>query len=154
MIDATDYFAIQNLIHAYAYRLDGGCLDDLGELFAHADVHFEGIPGPVRSDPRAITKMFTDFLQLYDGRPRTRHVISNVMIEFDSVTEAHATSYVVVFQQTGKLPLQPIITGDYADRFVKLDGKWRFAERYIRNDLFGNLSAHGKYALGPDQIRT
>lgn len=153
MIDATDYFAIQNLIHAYAYCLDGGRLDDLGELFAHADVHFEGTPAPVRSDPQAVTKMFTDFLRLYDGRPRTRHVISNVVIEFDSVTEARATSYVVVFQQTEKLPLQPIITGDYADRFVKLDGKWRFAERYIRNDLFGNLSAHGKHAFGPEQGR-
>lgn len=150
MIDATDYFAIQNLIHAYAYRLDGGRLDELGELFAHADVHFQGIAEPVRSDPAAVTRMFADFLQLYHGKPRTRHVMSNVVIEFDSATEARATAYVVVFQQTEKLPLQPIITGDYADRFVKVDGKWRFAERYIRNDLFGNLSAHGKHTFGPE----
>lgn len=151
MIDATDYFSIQNLIHAYAYCLDGGRFDDLGELFAHADVYFESNAAPVRCDPRAVTKMFTDFLQLYDGRPRTRHVISNVVIEFDSATEARATSYVVVFQQTDKLSLQPIITGDYTDRFVKRDGKWRFSERYVRNDLFGDLSAHGKYAFGPEQ---
>lgn len=154
MVDATDYFAIQNLIHAYAYRLDGGRLDELGALFAHADVHFQGIPEPVRSDPAAVTKMFADFLRLYEGRPRTRHVLSNVVIEFDGPTRARATSYVVVFQQTEALPLQPIITGDYADRFEKVGGTWRFAERFIRNDLFGNLSAHGKYTFGPEQAHS
>jgi hypothetical protein len=53
----------------------------------------------------------------------------------------------MVFQQTKNLPLQPIIGGDYRDRFEKVDGVWRFSERHIGNDLFGNLSAHGKYQL-------
>jgi len=51
----------------------------------------------------------------------------------------------MVFQQTAGFPLQPIIGGDYEDRLQKIDGRWRFIERRIRNDQVGDLSAHGRY---------
>ena len=40
------------------------------------------------------------------------------------------------------VPLAPVIAGDYLDRFAKVDGTWRFTERRIGNDLFGDLSDH------------
>ena len=54
----------------------------------------------------------------------------------------------MVFQQTEAYPLQPIIGGDYKDRLQKFEGKWSFIERRIRNDQFGDLSAHGRYVFG------
>ena len=92
--------------------------------------------------------MFSSFVRIYpDGTPRTRHMTSNLIIEPIDANTARASSYVVVFQQTDELALQPIITGDYQDKFLKIDGVWRFAERSISNDLFGDLTSHGKYDL-------
>jgi hypothetical protein len=39
-------------------------------------------------------------------------------------------------------PLQPIVAGRYLDRFARVDGAWRFAERRILVDLVGDLSRH------------
>lgn len=143
-----DLLAIQKLIHSYPKRLDSGDLDGVGQLFAHAAVHFENRDAPVVCDPAEITRGFTDFLQLYDGIPRTRHMICNLIVEPAGPGKATATSTVFVLQDAPGVPLQPIITGDYRDAFAKVDGEWRFIERWITNDLFGNLSAHGKYAIG------
>jgi len=148
-VNATDYFEIQNLLHEYAARLDQGDLDGLGQLFAHAEVHIPGRSTPVTRDPQLLTRLFRDFLQLYEGKPRTRHVISNLRIWPAGSNRATAHSYVMVFQQAGALALQPIIGGDYQDRLEKVNGVWRFSERVIGNDLFGDLSAHGKYEYSP-----
>lgn len=148
MFEIADYLAIQKLVHSYPKLLDCGDLAGLGQLFAHAAVHFESLEVPVVNDPARITGMFADFVQLYEGKPRTRHMICNLIVEPVSATQAVSTSSVFVLQATEALPLQAIITGDYADRFEKVAGTWRFSERRISNDLFGNLSAHGKYAIG------
>lgn len=144
----SDYIAIQKLVHSYPKHLDSGDLIGVGLLFAQATVHFEGRCDPVVNDAAEITSMFVDFVRLYDGKPRTRHMICNLIVEPDGPDAARATSAVFVLQDAPGLPLQPIITGDYKDRFEKVDGTWRFSERFITNDLFGNLSAHGRYALG------
>jgi hypothetical protein len=146
-VDADDYFTIQKLVFSYPLYLDRGDIDAMAALFAHADVYM-GDAEPVRSNPTAVAEAFRNFLQVYlDGTPRTRHMTSNLIIEPDGANRARASCYVMVFQQTKNLPLQPIIGGDYRDRFEKVDGVWRFSERHIGNDLFGNLSAHGKYQL-------
>lgn len=148
VFQVTDLLAIQQLVHAYPRHLDSGDLARLGQLFANAAVHFEGREQPIVADPAEVTKMFADFVRLYDGIPRTRHLICNLVIVPESADRANATSTVLVVQAAPDLPLQPIITGDYRDRFEKVDGGWRYAERFITNDLFGDLSAHGKYAIG------
>jgi hypothetical protein len=149
---ADDYFAIQKLVYSYPYHLDRGELDVMSQLFAHADVHMAG-DIVIRSDPKGVAQAFRDFLQLYaDGTPRTRHMTSNLIIEPDGPERAKGSCYVMVFQQTGELPLQPIIGGDYRDRFEKVAGVWRFSERWFGNDLFGDLSAHGRYSFAPPPI--
>ena len=150
-MEADDYFAIQKLIFCYPYHLDRGEIDAVTALFAHATVYFQNQP-PIDANSVAVARAFRDFLRIYpDGTPRTRHVMANVIIEPDGADYARSTSCVMVFQQTPDFPLQPIIGGDYADRFQKVDGAWRFIERRIRNDQFGDLSAHGKYGYGPVQ---
>ncbi|WP_336951329.1 nuclear transport factor 2 family protein [Sphingobium aromaticivastans] len=148
-LSATDYFEIQALVHSYPRLLDGGDLTGLGQLFRHAVVHIQGVDAPIVRDPAQITTMFADFLQLYDGKPRTRHCMVNLIIEPDGEDRAKGYCAVVVFQQTPDFPLQPIITGDYQDRFARIDGKWAFVERHISNDLFGDLRAHGRYEYSP-----
>ena len=147
---ADDYFAIQNLIYRYCERIDRGDFAGIAQLFAHAEIHVPALPAPVRG-VAAIEALYTQFTRVYPetGTPRTRHVTSNVIIEPDGVNAARSESYVLVHQATEALPLQPIIGGRYHDRFAKIDGAWRFTERRMEMDLFGNLSAHLLQQFGP-----
>jgi hypothetical protein len=47
-----------------------------------------------------------------------------------------------VYQATPQLPLQCVIAGRYHDVLEKVDGAWRFRDRYIIGDLLGDLSQH------------
>jgi hypothetical protein len=99
----------------------------------------------------AIEAMYAQFTRVYPqtGTPRTKHVTSNVIIEPEGENAARSQSYILVHQATEALPLQPIIGGRYFDRFAKVDGVWRFTERRMQMELFGDLSAHLLQQFGP-----
>ena len=145
---ADDYFAIQNLLYRYCDRLDRGDLDGMAKLFANADVYLPADPKPIR-DPARIAALYRQYTRIYPdtGTPKTRHVTTNVMIEPEGETAARAQSYVIVFQATDSLQLQPVIGGRNYDRFERVDAVWRFRERRIESDLMGDLSAHMLQAI-------
>lgn len=145
-MQADDYFRIQNLLFGYPYALDRGDFDAVGRLFAHADVYSGGAL-MASKDAARVAASFRDWVITYDdGTPRTRHFLANVIIEPQGEERAVVRSYVMVFQQTDTLPLQPVIGGDYLDRVEKVDGEWRFTERHMANNQVGNLEAHGRDA--------
>lgn len=137
----SSYRAIENLIAAYAELVDDGDFAGLGRLLA--DATFGGSGASV-SGSDAIEQMFRDMLIVYDdGTPRTKHVTTNVIIDVDEQTgTATSRAYFTVLQALPGLPLQPIVSGRYRDRFDRRDGQWRFAERRVRIDLTGDLSRH------------
>ena len=147
---ADDYFAIQNLVYRYCDRLDRGDLEGMSQLFASADVYLQAESGPIR-DPKRILDLYRAYTRIYpdSGTPKTRHVTTNLMIEPEGDSAARAQSYVIVFQATDAFKLQPVVGGRNLDRFIKVDGQWRFRERRIETDLFGDLSAHMLLPLGP-----
>jgi ketosteroid isomerase-like protein len=149
---ADDYCAIQNLIYRYCDRIDRGDFPGIAQLFAHAELYVPALPAPVRG-VEAIAALYARFTRVYPdtGTPKTRHVTSNVIIEPDGEDAARAQSYVLVHQATETLPLQPIIGGRYYDRFARVGGVWRFSERRMEIDLFGNLSAHLLQPFGPER---
>jgi hypothetical protein len=65
-----------------------------------------------------------------------RHVISNIVVDVDSDTEARAMSVILLFQgeagEDGSLPTRdqtgPLV-GYFKDRLVLTEEGWRFAER-------------------------
>lgn len=137
----SDEQAIAALIHAYAERLDDGDLDGVAALFAEATWRT-----PARAEPlygTAAIRRAYDGVLLYDGRPATKHVITNVTVSVDAgAATARARSYFTVMQARPDLPLQPIICGRYHDAFARGAGGWRFADRLILPDLIGDLSRH------------
>ena len=135
-----DVTAITALIHAYAERIDSGDLDGVAALFEHATWGSPGRGEPLRGTTQ-VRRGYNGVIIHEDGTPSTKHVISNVTIELDGA-HASARSYFTVLQARPDLPLQPIIAGRYHDRFEKVDGQWRFAERMILPDLIGDLSRH------------
>jgi hypothetical protein len=88
--------------------------------------------------------MLRDSVVLYeDGTPRTKHLVTNIIVEVDEEAgTAAARSYVTALQALPDLPLQPIVSGRYHDRFERRDGRWRFVERRVHIDLVGDVSCH------------
>jgi SnoaL-like protein len=143
-VDAADYFAIQNLIHRYGERLDCGDFAGVAELFAEAEVYLPARPEPFRSDAAGLLAVWRSMVRIdpATGTPQTRHLMSNLILEADGPERARAQTYGTVLQATPALPLQPIITVTYHDRFAKRGGTWRYTERRIEMGLIGNLSQH------------
>lgn len=141
----SSYAAIQKLIATYAELVDGGDFAAVAMLLA--DASFTGGAGSV-SGRDAIEKMLRDSLIVYDdGTPRTKHITTNVAIEIDEhAGTAVSRSYFTVLQALPDLPLQPIVSGRYQDRFARRDGRWCFVERRVRTDLVGDLSRHLRQA--------
>jgi ketosteroid isomerase-like protein len=141
MSDAHE--AIRNLLGKYCELMDAGRFAGLAELFAHATLADEqgNIFATGSDEMRAMWERQTI---LYDGKPGTRHVTANPVIDVDDAagTAQVASSY-VVFQGTDRLPLQAIVTGRYLDTFTRdVDGEWHFTQRRYAIDHVGDLSHH------------
>ncbi|WP_043769751.1 nuclear transport factor 2 family protein [Algiphilus aromaticivorans] len=136
-----DHRAIENLLYRYAERIDAGDFEGVAELFRHATII--AASGQHRIEGyEAVLAMYRGFTRLYDdGTPRTQHIVSNARIEVDG-DNALAHSRFTVLQATDALALQPIIAGRYEDRFHRVDGAWRFAERAMIPTLYGDVSQH------------
>ena len=139
--DAQD---ITNLVYSYAELLDTGRIDGLGALFEDAVVRMAGSDHALRG-AAAVRSLIEGTVQLYDGIPRTKHLITNLMIEFSNDGKsATARSYYTALQAHPDLPLQPILAGRWHDTFERIEGRWRFVDRLIYTDLVGDVSCHLK----------
>jgi 3-phenylpropionate/cinnamic acid dioxygenase small subunit len=143
----NDGEAITRLIHLYAERLDEGDLEAVAALFTHATLRSNHRPEGRRGRDAAL-RLYQDTLVLYDGKPSTKHVTTNVVVDLEpDAPLASARSYFTVFQARPELPLQAIIAGRYHDRFEKVEHRWRFTDRLILVDLLGDLRCHLKTPL-------
>lgn len=135
--------AITNLLYRYAELMDAGDFAATAALFAKARIRLMGDQWLEGAAP--MEALWTDLVKRYDcGTPRTRHVITNPILDIDEAAgTATCRSYYTVFQQAPGGPLQPICAGRYHDRFARDGEGWHFAERdYSMMDLVGDLSAH------------
>ena len=140
---SESYIEIMNLVYSYPERIDAGDFAGVGELFADAVFETEG-GEPLRGS-EAVQANFERWTRRYpdDGTPHTRHCVMNPIVEID---EAEGTAvvryYMTVFQRTDEFPLQPVWANRYEDRFVRKDGRWRFAHRRGFAHLPGDTSHH------------
>ncbi len=140
----SDSDAIAAIIYAYAERLDAGDFDGVAALFTHATLRTDRRTEIRRGAAEAL-ELYRSMVTLYDGRPCTKHVITNLVIDVDaSGDSASARSYFTVFQARPELPLQAIIAGRYQDRFARIAGAWHLTDRLICSDLIGDLRFHLK----------
>jgi 3-phenylpropionate/cinnamic acid dioxygenase small subunit len=132
---------IANLLYHYAELMDGGRLEEVAALFDHAAITMGD--GRVVHGAAPMLEQWRAYVRIHPcGTPRTKHVITNPIIEVDG-DRASCRSYYTVFQQTGTLPLQAICAGRYHDTFARAGGVWRFATRdYALLDMTGDLSQH------------
>jgi SnoaL-like domain len=135
--------AILRLMNEYCYRIDAGDIEGFASLFERGSFHVLGDPSGPDVGKDAILETLQNVI-LYDGKPRTQHVMSNLQIDVnESGIEATAQCYITVFQALPPdFPMQPIFGGHYHDRFERAESGWHFASREISPDLLGDLSRH------------
>lgn len=132
---------ITRLLYVYAERLDLGDFAGVAALFEHAT--YRSNAGGHHVGSAGVLAVLERMVQCYDGVPRTKHVVTNVLIDLDAGQQtASARSYFTVFQATDGLPLQAVICGRYHDRFERAGDGWRFTDRLILVDLLGDLRHH------------
>jgi ketosteroid isomerase-like protein len=132
---------ITALIHEYAFRLDAGDLDGVAALFENGELGSTRHDGRLRGTTEARTN-FDGVIIYSDGTPQTQHQITNVTVKVDGSKATAKSSFTVL--QIGKKGFQPIVAGNYLDRFEQVDGVWRFSERVFDPRLIGDLSRHMK----------
>lgn len=147
-MDAADRVAIESLIFRYARFVDTARWEELGQLFAAAQVTAnktdQVLTGAVavRDYWKAINRTHEN------GTLCTHHVVTNLEFEDAPGGAVHVRSAFTVFQATPKLPLQPIACGRYEDTFDKADGAWRFRSKHIDVTLVGNMKEHLNIQIG------
>ena len=139
--------AVTKLVYTYAERLDAGDFEGLADLFSDATFRatYAGRTD-VNRGSEEVHQVFQRLVRTYDdGTPRTKHVITNLIVEVDQgQLSASSRSYFSVLQGVANFPLQVIIAGRYHDSFACQDGHWRFTDRLIIPDLLGDQSRHLK----------
>ncbi len=131
---------IRNLLGTYCELMDAGDFDGLGSLLGQARLTDDKGREIARGGP-AITSLWQAMVMLYDGSPRTRHLVTGPVITVEGDAATSRSSFTVL-QQVTDGPLEPIAAGRYRDSFACMDSTWHFTERQFLLDQEGDVSRH------------
>jgi hypothetical protein len=139
----SDEWEIVALVNSYALLLDAGDVDAVAGLFEHATWRSEPY-GTVLRGSQEVRTVY-EKLKVDDGvSPSTKHLLTNMTVGVDpGATSASSHCYWTVLQRAaagGEIDIT--FSGQYVDRFEKVDGSWRFTDRLTRVDLSADKSGH------------
>ena len=138
MSDADD---ISTLVHSYARLLDGGDVDGVVALFEHST--WRSLPNESVLRGSAEVRPVYENLFAREGGLQTKHLITNLSIDVEpGAVTASSHCYWTVLRSAPNEPIAVTLSGQYTDRFQKLDGQWRFVDRLINIDQTGEPSDH------------
>ena len=89
-----------------------------------------------------------DFLQTMS---RTQHMITNLLVTFDSSTEAHSQAYVHAYHEIANSSgaLQNVVMGGrYLDNLECRNGEWRLLRRRFVLDWNSNVPSTAEWSAG------
>jgi SnoaL-like domain len=142
-VPVGDIDEIEALVYGYGELIDTGDLDGVVALFAHATWRSAATSQALR-DPAAVKAVYDRIVLYEDGTPRTKHVITNLKLEFaPDRRSATGSCYFTVLQGVvpGE-PLEAVVAGRYDDRYERGPAGWRFADRLLTAQLLGDQSRH------------
>jgi hypothetical protein len=141
-----DERAITNLVHGLALAIDDADGDRIEALMRDATFRLDDYPEVVGG--AAYRELIERGMLLHDGSPGTQHVISYLTVHVAADrSSATSTCYVSVLQAVADLPLQVVLSGRYADSFVRDAGAWRFERRDMQVVLRGDTSRHSRHRM-------
>jgi len=132
-LSTADELAIRDVIARYAWALDTGDVDGFVACFCRDGVLvWDAFEEPERWQGAEALRHFAEFFRSLQTSAGRQHHVSNTLVTA-SGDEALARSYVAVAVRQGEGPHLLGVMGYYEDRFRREDGRWRLAERVIRD---------------------
>jgi hypothetical protein len=125
--------ACERLVYTYGRALDLGDMDAAADCFA--------VDGSMARpmNPDQIVRGREEIRASLKTRPKTlltKHLATNVMIDVETRDTATGVSYLTMIACTPTPGAQPpfespgpLYFGEFRDRFVRVDGEWKFLER-------------------------
>jgi SnoaL-like protein len=142
--------AIRDLLLGYCRSLDEGRFEDTARLFEKGTWYLSAQTPITGSDD--MLRFLKEHVVLYGGVPRTRHVITNIVITLsEDGSSAASTCYILGYLALPRSAPQIILQGAYHDRFKCANGEWHFFERRIEVDGTNNWTDHVR--IGTEQGR-
>lgn len=136
---ALDRVAIEDLLATYYHFLDNAQSEKLSGLFIENGVFHLGSVGEMKG-----RQAIADY---YAKRPKTRvtrHVMTNLLVDFKSADRAetlHTLTY-FVGEGPGRHPASPTNVQDYANTVVRgADGRWLIEHRRPKPPVFSTAQA-------------
>ena len=145
-------FVIEDIIFRYAELLDAGDIEGLSALFAR------GLIKPAVGEPvkgaEEVFSLYSTLVKFYDadenpvpyerGRctPRTRHLTTNLIFDFDNAVMEATVRSVFTLYQTLNGRNEIVAGGRYVDKFVRTLQGWHIDEREIVIENAGNMGGH------------
>ena len=132
-LSSEDRWAIQDVVHRYAWALDTGDVERFVDCF-HPDgvLIWDAFETPDRYEGADALRRFATILRDLPSSAGRQHMVGNTLIEGGG-DEARASSYVVVFRREGEGPHLVGVMGWYEDVLRRSESGWRIRERVIRD---------------------
>ncbi len=138
----SDEQEIRALVLSYARLLDGGDVDGVAALFEHST--WRSLPNGSTLRGAAAVRPVYESLVAEVGQRRTKHLITNLAVDVDAgATSASSHCYWTVLQSAPGGSIGIALSGQYADSFARIAGRWRFTDRLITVDLTGDTQDRG-----------
>jgi uncharacterized protein (TIGR02246 family) len=152
ILSADDQFAIRDVIARCAWALDTGDVEAFVACFGSDGVLvWDVFETPDRWEGEAALRHFAEFFRAQPTSAGRQHHVTNTVIT-PSAQGALARSYVTVALRQGHGPHLLNVMGYYEDLFRREDGRWRLAERSIR-DWSGPILARFAGQTGEREAR-
>ncbi len=124
-LSADDRLEILELAARYNFAIDHWLPEEFADTFTDDGIFRGG--SAVRAQGRAGLIAYAQ-QRAAQGRP-LRHFTSNAIIDGDG-NEARLRLYLVAYDISDGIG-PPYVMGTYDDRVVKVNGKWKFAQRHV-----------------------
>jgi hypothetical protein len=135
---------IERLIFQVGYAIEAGDFGRVGELMTNATLGADMIGRKVFNGGNEIRDQYVRTNVVYPGRGRaSKEIYHNILvdIDLDAGRATSVTSYTVAHQPPDEV-FELIVAGTYEDEWRRVDGRWEWADRYVRVQYKNNLDRH------------
>jgi hypothetical protein len=135
---------IERQIYRMGYYLEDGNFEAVAALLADATFGADILGRAAFRGRDEIRRQYERTNVTYADRGRaTKEIYSNILVELDLEDDraTSITSYTVAQQPPGD-SFGLIVAGRYEDEWRRVDGVWRWADRYIKVQYRNNLDRH------------
>jgi hypothetical protein len=135
---------IKDMLYRVGYAIEDGDFQRIGEIMGDATLGADMIGRKVFRGGDEIRDQYKRTNITYPGRGRaSKEIYHNILIDIDldAGTAKSVTSYTVPHQPPDEA-FELIVAGKYEDEWKRIDGTWRWDDRYVVVQFKNDLNKH------------